>query len=89
MPKRLTTEDHLARLRQLRASPDGSQTIPALEQLLKTPRLHSIVLKSAAGLAEQLNAKTVIPSLVAAARIAAGSGRGVARSGSRGPRPPF
>jgi HEAT repeat protein len=66
MPKRLTTEDHLARLRQLRASQDAPQTIPALEQLIKTPRLHGIVLKSAAALAEQLNAKTVIPALVAA-----------------------
>jgi HEAT repeat protein len=66
MPKRLTTEDHLTLLRQLRAAPDAPQTLAALERLLATPRLHGIVLKSAAALAEQLNAKTLIPALVAA-----------------------
>jgi HEAT repeat protein len=68
MAKRLSTEDHLALLRQLRAAPDAPTTLPALQQIFAAPRVHAIVLKSAATLAEQIGAKTLIPVLVAAAK---------------------
>jgi hypothetical protein len=71
MAKRLTTEDHLAALRQLRAGEPTPSTLAALEQLLRTPRVHGIVIKGAAELAYQWEARALIPALAAAAETLA------------------
>jgi HEAT repeat protein len=64
MPKP-TTESHLALLRQLRSAPSAPQTLPALTELLGTKNLHGIVLKTAAELAQKIDAKSLAPELVA------------------------
>jgi hypothetical protein len=67
MAKRLTTEDHLAVLRQLRAGEPTPAALAALEQLLRTPRVHGIVIKGAAELAYKWEARVLVPALAAAA----------------------
>jgi len=65
MPKRRTTEDHLALLRQLRQDPFAESTLPQLTNLLQERNLHGIVLQAAAALAERLSGKALIPDLAA------------------------
>jgi HEAT repeat protein len=66
MAKRQTTEDHLALLRNLRAAGRSDSTIAALRELLADSRLHGIVLKGAAALAEQITASELSPQFAAA-----------------------
>jgi HEAT repeat protein len=67
MAKRLTTEDLLATLRQLRSGESSPATLASLEQLLHAPRAHGIVIKAAVELAHKWEARSLIPALVAAA----------------------
>jgi hypothetical protein len=71
MAKRLSTEDYLAALRRLRAGDASPQGLAELEQLLRTPRAHGIVIKGAAELAHRWDARVLIPALAAAAAVLA------------------
>jgi HEAT repeat protein len=66
MAKRLSTEDHLALLRNLRAAGRSESTIAALRGLLADSRLHGIVLKGAAAIAEEITASELSGELAAA-----------------------
>jgi HEAT repeat protein len=59
MAKRLTTEDHLATLRQLRTASSTPGAIAQLESLLRSPNLHGTVARGAAALAAQWDAKSL------------------------------
>src|SRR5262245_28482936 len=72
MAKRLTTEDHLALLRKLRTAEGTPTDIAALEQMLKSSKLHGIVVKGAADLAEKWSAKSLTPLLATVAENLAG-----------------
>jgi HEAT repeat protein len=67
MAKRLTTEDHLARLRQLRDAPEAAHDPAALRAILTAPAVHGIVIKRVAELASQWQARSLAPDLAAAA----------------------
>jgi hypothetical protein len=67
MARRMTTEDQLAALRRLRAGESAPQGLGELEQLLRAPRAHGIVIKGAAELAHRWDARSLIPALATAA----------------------
>ena len=67
MAKRMTTEDHLALLRQLRSADGSAADVAALQQMLTAPRVHGIVVKAVAELAEKWSAKTLLSDLAATA----------------------
>ena len=71
MARRMTTEDQLAGLRRLRTGESSAQALAELEQLLRTPRAHGLVIKGAAELAHKWEARALIPALVAAAEALA------------------
>jgi hypothetical protein len=73
MAKRLTIEDHLVLLRKLRAAEGTAADVAALEQILRTSRVHGMVVKGAAELAEKWAAKSLVPALAAVAEALAGA----------------
>ncbi len=72
MAKRLTTEEQLARLRELRAAPEEGRTVGAIEGLLGNGRVHGIVVKGAAELARAWEARGIAGRLCEVARGLAG-----------------
>jgi HEAT repeat protein len=71
MAKRLTTEDHFALLRTLRSAPPSDGATQQLADLLASSRLHGMVLKGAADLADQHGARSLAPALAKAAQTLA------------------
>ncbi len=67
MARRLTTEDHLAILRQLKGQERTAGGVESLGGLLAQTRMHGIVLKGAAEIAARWNAKELALGLKAAA----------------------
>jgi hypothetical protein len=71
MAKRVSIEDQLAVLRRLRAEDSSPQGLAELEQILRAPRAHGLVIKGAAELAHRWEARALIPALAAAAEVLA------------------
>ena len=67
MARRLTTEDHLAALRQWRSGAATPAALGGARHMLRAPRVHGIVIKGAAELAHQWEARGLIPALADAA----------------------
>jgi hypothetical protein len=67
MAKRMTTENQLALVRELRSTEASPMAIARLEELFKSPSVHGMAVKSAAELAEKWDAKSLGPAMGMAA----------------------
>lgn len=67
MARRMTTEDHLALLRQLKIQAPSPAGIDQLRSIFHSKNVHGIAIKSATEIASRWNAKDLLPALQAAA----------------------
>src|SRR5437763_1637962 len=79
MAKRATTEDHLAQLRALRGGEASETAREALRHIIEAPKVHGLVLKMAAELAEKWEARALALALQHAATGMAGTEDAVKR----------
>jgi len=68
MSKRLTTEDHLALLRQLKHQDRTDARVEQLRVMLTQVKVHGLAVKGAAEIAEKWNARELAPALQTAAQ---------------------
>jgi len=71
MAKRATTEDHLALLRDVRQREATQESLATLRALVSAPKIHGLVLKGAAELAQKWDAKSLADILRDAAEALA------------------